>query len=295
MVVYTVGFVYWIANFLLVLAVKVVIETFNVVAGLITLAVVEDTPAVCTTSPGVHCERAVATVPAAKECVAFLVANPIVGFAMAVCKRARGCWNLDGSAGLLAPFTCPVTGTLAVEVREAGLFGAQPSIPAGLGGAAFIAAMLTLGPTITRQAGATCPPHGKCTAPSIVAGQLPTGHASFTIWPSVTKLTRAAVSQRRAAGDRTDSSALTRLGLAHTEPALTPPAGEARLADTLVVIGQLDTVKAVGGTAGVRETLVYVSLASFPCESGGTIAAVSTNSVDTGAIVKALGRSTARP
>lgn len=70
---------------------------------------------------------------------------------------------------------------------------------------------------------------------------------------------------------------------------------EARLADTLVVIGQLDAIKTVGGTAGVRETLIYVSLTSFPCESRGTIAAVSTHSIDTGAIVQALRRSTAQP
>lgn len=70
---------------------------------------------------------------------------------------------------------------------------------------------------------------------------------------------------------------------------------EARLADTLVVIGQLDAVKAVGGAAGARETLVYVSLASLSCESRGTIASVSTHSVHTGAIVEALRRSTAQP
>lgn len=70
---------------------------------------------------------------------------------------------------------------------------------------------------------------------------------------------------------------------------------EARLADTLVVIGQLDAVKTVGGIAGVRETLIYVSLTSFSCESRGAIAAVSTHSVHTGAIIQALRRSTAQP
>lgn len=70
---------------------------------------------------------------------------------------------------------------------------------------------------------------------------------------------------------------------------------EARLADALVVVGQLDAVKTVGGTAGVRETLIYVSLTSFSCESRGTVAAVSTHSVHTGAIVKALRRSAAQP
>ncbi len=70
---------------------------------------------------------------------------------------------------------------------------------------------------------------------------------------------------------------------------------EAWLADTLVVIGQLDAVQTVGGTAGARETLIYVSLTSFSCESRGTIAAISTHSVHTGAIVQALRRSTAQP
>ena len=46
-----------LANFLLVFAVKVVIQTVRIVAGLITLTVIEDTPTarVCTTSPGVRC------------------------------------------------------------------------------------------------------------------------------------------------------------------------------------------------------------------------------------------------
>lgn len=44
-----------LANFLLAFAVKVVVQTVDVVAALITLAVVEDTPAVFTTGPGVHC------------------------------------------------------------------------------------------------------------------------------------------------------------------------------------------------------------------------------------------------
>lgn len=68
---------------------------------------------------------------------------------------------------------------------------------------------------------------------------------------------------------------------------------EARLADTLVVIGQLYAVKTVSGTAGVRETLIYVSLTSFSYETRGTIAAVSTHSVHTSAIIQTLRRSTA--
>ena len=109
------------------------------------------------------------------------------------------------------------------------------------------------------------------------------------------KLTRAGVSQSGAAGHRAHTSALTGLRLTHAEPALTPPAGEAGLADTQVVVGQLDAVQAVGGAAGVGETLVYVSLASFSGESRGTVAAVSAHSVHTGAVVQALGRSTTQP
>lgn len=60
---------------------------------------------------------------------------------------------------------------------------------------------------------------------------------------------------------------------------------EARLADALVVIGQLDAVETVCRIAGIRETLIYVSLASLSCESRGTVAAVSTHSVHTGSII----------
>lgn len=83
----TVGFIYWIANFLLVSAVKIIIQTFSVVARLITLAVVEDTPAarVGTTSPGVRRKRTITAVPATSECVTFLVTNTIIGFAVTVC------------------------------------------------------------------------------------------------------------------------------------------------------------------------------------------------------------------
>lgn len=69
---------------------------------------------------------------------------------------------------------------------------------------------------------------------------------------------------------------------------------EAWLADTLVVIGQLDAIKTVAMAAGVRETFINVSLTPFPCESRGTIAAVASNSVHTSAIVQAFWRSTAQ-
>lgn len=46
--------------------------------------------------------------------------------------------------------------------------------------------MLTLGSAIAWNAGAAGAPCGKCTAPSVVAEQLPAGHASLTVGPSVT-------------------------------------------------------------------------------------------------------------
>lgn len=155
--------------------------------------------------------------------------------------------------------------------------------------------MLTLGSAKTWKAGASCSPCGKCTVPSIVARQLPTRHTPLTAWASITKLTCAGVSQGRAASYRTGSSILTRLRLTLAEPVLAPPTCEARLADTQVIVRQLDAVKAVGETARVRKTLVYVTLTSFSCETRGAVAAITTNSIHTGSIVKALWRSTAQP
>lgn len=70
---------------------------------------------------------------------------------------------------------------------------------------------------------------------------------------------------------------------------------EAGLADTLVVVGQLDAVEAVGGAAGVGQTLVDVALAPLPREPGRTVAAVPAHFVHAGAVVEALGRSAAGP
>lgn len=70
---------------------------------------------------------------------------------------------------------------------------------------------------------------------------------------------------------------------------------EAGLADTLVVIRQLDAVETAGGIAGVRETLVYVPLTPLSCESRGTIAAVSTHSVHAGTIIQTFRRSPTDP
>lgn len=78
-------------------------------------------------------------------------------------------------------------------------------------------------------------------------------------------------------------------------PVFNPLTCEARLADTSVVIGQLDAVKTVGWIAGIRETFIYVSFTSLSCESWRTIAAISSHSVHTGAVIQALRRGIAQP
>lgn len=196
---------------------------------------------------------------------------------------------------LLTSLARPAARTLAVKEGEAGLFRAQSPVPAGARGAAFVAAVLTLGSAVTRRARATSPFGGQSAAPSIVARQLTAGHAPFTVGPGVTELTCAGVSHARAAGQGTGASILTRLRLTDTESALTSPACEARLANALVVVGQLDAVEAVGGTAGVRQALVNVALASFSGESRRAIAAIPPHPVHTGSIIQALGSSAAQP
>lgn len=74
-----------LANFLLGFAVKVVVQTLGIVAGVVTLAVVKGAIAVCTAGPGVHRQGAVAAVPVTRQCVTFLVTHTVVRFAMAVC------------------------------------------------------------------------------------------------------------------------------------------------------------------------------------------------------------------
>lgn len=85
-----------LANFLLGFAVKVVIQTLGIVAGVVTLAVVKGTIAVCTAGPGIHCQRTVTTVPVTRQCVTFLVTHTIICFAMAVCERAQRRLGLQG-------------------------------------------------------------------------------------------------------------------------------------------------------------------------------------------------------
>lgn len=70
---------------------------------------------------------------------------------------------------------------------------------------------------------------------------------------------------------------------------------EARLADTLVVIRQLDAIETAGGIARIWETFVYIPLTPFSCESRGTIAAVSTHSVHAGAIIQTFKKSSRDP
>lgn len=78
----------------------------------------------------------------------------------------------------------------------------------------------------------------------------------------------------------------------HTRTLLTCEAG---LADTLVVVGELDAVQTVGGAAGVGVTLVDVPLTPLSSEARGTVAAVAPHPVHTGTIVQTLRRSPAQP
>lgn len=169
---------YLLADFLLVLAVKVVVEAVGVVARLVTLAVVEDTPAarVGAARPRVHRQRAVAPVPAAGECVALLVADTVVGLAVAVGQGAGGRQKglYQPGAALLAALARPALGTLAEEEGEAGLLGAEASVAARLGGAALVTTVLALGPGVACQAGTVGAPRGQSTTTSIIARQLPT-------------------------------------------------------------------------------------------------------------------------
>lgn len=95
-----------LADFLLAPAVEVIVQTLGRVARFITLAVVEDAPAVPISAvcPWVHGQRAVPTVPFACERVALLVADAVVGLAMAVRQWAAG---HQDSSFLLAAFTMP--------------------------------------------------------------------------------------------------------------------------------------------------------------------------------------------
>lgn len=83
--------------------------------------------------------------------------------------------------------------------------------------------------------------------------------------------------------------------LAHVETALTPTSCETQLADTLVVIGQLDTIQTGTGVTGLGEALVYVTLASVAGEAWRTVAAVPANPVHTCAVVQTLGGRSTEP
>lgn len=80
------------------------------------------------------------------------------------------------------------------------------------------------------------------------------------------------------------------MGFAHTEPVLTSSPCESWFADTEVVVGQLDTVQTVGGTARFGETLIDVTLTPLSSEPRGTVAAITANSVHASAIIQALWR-----
>lgn len=129
----TIRLVHWVAQFFLS-AVKVVKKAVSVVAELIALAVVEETPAarVRTASPGVNPQRAVPSIPLACVGVAFFIADSIIGFALTVCEMAG--WQRGHSqwGDLLTALPFESNGTQAVEVRETGLLCAQSIVLAGL-------------------------------------------------------------------------------------------------------------------------------------------------------------------
>lgn len=191
----TIRLVHWVAK-LFLSAVKVVKKAVSVVAELIALAVVEETPAarVRTASPGVNPQRAVPSVPLARVGVTFFITDAIIGFALTVCKMAGWQRRRSQSGDVLTPLPFESDGTQAVEVWEAGLLCAQSIILAGLGCAAFVRAMLTLGSSVTWRTCAARSPGSQGTTASIVARQFPTGHASLTVRTRVTQLACANVS-----------------------------------------------------------------------------------------------------
>lgn len=64
---------------------------------------------------------------------------------------------------------------------------------------------------------------------------------------------------------------------------------EAWLAHTLVIIGQLYAVQAVGGVAGIGKALVDVSFTAFSSEAWRAVTSVPSNPVHTCAVILTLG------
>lgn len=147
-----------LADFLFVLAVKVIIQALCIVAKLITLAVVEEPPAarVCTACPRVHSKRTVTSIPAAGERITFFVTHTVIGLAVTISNRALRSKRCQKPGFLFASFAQPAVDALALEKREADFLCTQASIAAGLGGAALTAAVLTQWPAKSLNTGATC-------------------------------------------------------------------------------------------------------------------------------------------
>lgn len=75
----------------------------------------------------------------------------------------------------------------------------------------------------------------------------------------------------------------------HASPYTNTRTRETWLADTLVVVGKLDTVQAAGRAARVRAALVNIPLAALAGEAGRAVTPVPPDLIHASAIVEALG------
>lgn len=157
-----------LADFLLDPAVEVIVQAFGRVARFVTLAVVEDAPAVRVNAvcPRVYSQRAVSSVPVASERVALLVTDAVVGLAVAVGHRADGHRH---SRFLLTAFTPPTWQTLAAEEGEGNLLSAHATVPTRLGQAALVSTLLALCAHVALWARAACATRCQRTATAVIA------------------------------------------------------------------------------------------------------------------------------
>lgn len=176
-----------LADFLLGPAVEVIVQAFSSVACFITLAVVEDAPAVWVGAacPGVHSQGAVSTVPVTSIRVAHLVTYTVVGPVTALRQRADGLWRLQHSRFLLTAFTPPSWQALAAEEGKWRLHIACAAVITLLRQADLGSTFLALRTRIALWTWAACTSVCQGTATTIIAGQLTAGHAAFTVEPGV--------------------------------------------------------------------------------------------------------------
>lgn len=79
-----------VADFLFVLAVKVIEKAICIIAKLITLAVVKEAPApwVCAACPWIHSQRAITIIPTTGKRITLFVTHTIIGFAVTISNWA---------------------------------------------------------------------------------------------------------------------------------------------------------------------------------------------------------------